>query len=147
MGLNLILYDLRRYEEEGDYGGDDRFDTFRHYEDRSFAAWLNAQNAVFKVVGPPDVLDEVQRYYNEAQRRLGVRDTLKRHMERYCGERHQQGFGGPIRVFERPKNFVAARAWVRNYVHPMLEDWDRTRFSDLLDLMESDENLWLYESQ
>lgn len=46
-------------------------------------------------------------------------------------------------IYERPKDIVAARAWVQEHA-----EWDaaKRRLLGLLDLLESDENLWVYES-
>jgi len=41
MGLNLVVYDYRFFEQS-DYRGDKRLDSSRHYEDHDFVAWLNA---------------------------------------------------------------------------------------------------------
>lgn len=146
MGLNLHVYDLHRYEAGDyriDYRGDERFDFSRHWEDRDFVAWLNAGNAVFEVVGPPDEIDSIRRY-------LGVSESgepLAKLLERLGGEPTRQAFGTMVGVLERPKDFAAARTWVRDHKDPDLGDmWDKQRLLGLLDLLESNENLWIFES-
>ena len=146
MGLNLVVYDYRFFTQS-DYRGDKRFDSSRHYEDRDFVAWLNAGNAIFKIIGTPEQLAEEQRFYDEARCRIGepvLDESLEQRMERLGGATQREGLN--VAILERPKDFVAARAWVRDYVHPFLEIWNRKRFEDVLDLLEVDENLWLYEN-
>ncbi len=151
MGLNLVLYDLGRFQQDDlrngesidlSYLTDERFDWLRHIEDRDFVAWLNARNAVFKVIATPDALAEAPRWYGDA---IDSSESLVRLLEERGGFPFREALPFAVHVFERPKDFAAARAWVRNYVHPYPGIWDQQRYWHLLDLLESDENLWLFE--
>jgi len=97
MGRKLMLYDLRRYEADGDYGGDARFDAFRQPADGDFVIWLHGGNAVFTALGSPAARDAVQRFADGAG---GERQGLSRQMARcYPG----------VWVVARPKDFANAR--------------------------------------
>ncbi len=150
MGLNLILCDLGQSKQDTLHGDehfnwyhlrDERFDSYRHREDIDFVAWLNARNAVFKIIATPDALAEAQRW-------TGVMhsiESLEQRLEERGGFPFREALPFTVYLFERPKDLAAARAWVRDYVHPYPGIWNQQRYWDLLDLLESDENLWLIE--
>jgi len=107
MGLSLVVYDYRFFKQS-DYRGDKRFDSSRHYEDRDFVAWLNACNAIFKIIGTPEQLAEEQRFYDEARCRIGepvLDESLEQRMERLGGATQREGLN--VAVLERPKDFVS----------------------------------------
>lgn len=164
MGLNLVLYNLAGAEPQRDR----RFDSLRHTEDYSFAHWLNAGNATYRLIGNAKQWSslahsiqpaETYRHPGDASRWSNLDDSIwsleanEVSVMVWVNE-HSQAFGEGLRhlfggeIYERPKDIAAARVWVRSHAEPGFEDvdWDRDRLMGLLDLLESDEHLWLYQS-
>jgi len=143
MGLNLLLYDFRHIDrDKPDYPHwDERFDSSRHREDYAFAEWLNDGNAIFKFIGPPEAFNRFRWFIRSWEL---TNEQLEQVMEREGGYGLHEAFEGL--VLERPKDFVAARQWMQEYTDPYIGVWNCKRLWSLLDLLESDENIWLFES-
>ncbi len=142
MGLDIDLYDLRTFPPD-DWRGDERFDSSRHPEDVAFVIWLNEENVVFQLVGSPDKLNSFRQSMGAS-----TDEELEQILE-HAKDRTAQEVCQIYRIYalERPKDFTTARRWVHDYKHPYFGDaWDKKRLLDLLDLMEADHNLWLWES-
>lgn len=146
MGLNLVLYDLRHSPLQSD----ERFDYLRHAEDYAFVEWLHKKNAIYKLVGDAYALTEFRQF-------LGASDDedVEQVLAETDVEDAEKGdvlgfFRGD--VFARPKDFAAARDWVHSFRLSYQRaddvwDWDRKRYSNLLDLLEREDYLWLYVSR
>ncbi len=124
MGLNLLLYDFRHIDrDKPDYPHwDERFDSSRH-------------------IGPPEAFNRFRWFIRSWEL---TNEQLEQVMEREGGYGLHEAFEGL--VLERPKDFVAARQWMQEYTDPYIGVWNCKRLWSLLDLLESDENIWLFES-
>jgi hypothetical protein len=164
VGLNIVLYDLRGPKRLRD----DRFDWFRRAEDHALSLWLNDGNAIYRYFGDPHQLNDYLRTFDFAAARKRIEGHIDSEEERRKEFDLMDTLESPERfahfasgtptvrnvrdlwrgeIYERPKDIAAARAWVETVDIPYAPvGWHRKRFLDLLDLLEADENLWLYES-
>lgn len=110
MGLNLVLYDLRQIDAN-DWNWDTRFDLSRHGEDYAFVRWLHAKNAVFSLRASQKELDLLRQMMNTS-----ADESLEHALENTDSHEVLDFFIGD--VFERPKDFAAARRWVHDYSDP-----------------------------
>ena len=140
MGLDLILFDMLHHGPPTDWQEDTRFDSSRHIEDREFVEWLDKRNAVYKLIGDPEAFDHLRRIFG-----VSADNDLEEAVANQEERIYRELFRGYVYV--RPKDFAAAREWVSNHQEPYRGDaWDKQRLLDLLDLLEADSNLWLFES-
>ncbi|MGI8857331.1 MAG: hypothetical protein ACR2JW_16430 [Thermomicrobiales bacterium] len=161
MGLDFELYRL----DTNPPLRDERLDNQRSREDRAFSAWLNGGNAIYRHLGNPHRLDSFFYQMDVAATRKWVRkhdvsdedkqkaiallDVLESDETRtrlLTGEViaiNVRDLDSSAEIFERPKDIAAAQSWVQEHA-----EWDvaKKRLLGLLDLLESDENLWIYES-
>jgi hypothetical protein len=166
MGLDIVLYNL----DETPPAEDERGGRKWYAHGKAFVAWLRDGNAVYRHLrnrqqidistGNDDFLaarkcaEERVRWYAEhgmmskkqALDTVDVLNTEEKLAGLLAGEVVdvfvlESSFH--LDIYERPKDFAMARDWIRVHV-----EWEpeNKRFLDLLKLLESDENLWLYES-
>ncbi len=135
MGLNIVIYNLRWPARVQD----NRFDSFRHAEDYAFVGWLNSGHAVYRHFGNPHRFDS----FIDQSGMLGTEEEITRLKAGGVVDTNWRELDPSAEIFERPKDFAAARMWVQEHFQ-----WDnaKKRLLDLLDLLEADDNLWIYES-
>jgi hypothetical protein len=165
MGLNLVLFSLSRREPVSDQ----RFDSLRRAEDYALSAWLNDSNAIYRYFGDPHQLDKLRPNIDLSSAREWVEANFDSERERErefailkalgSDEQFSQiTAGAPTdvnlrtlwsgQIYERPKSLTEARKWAQTVVIPYAPvGWNRERFLNLLDLLATDEDLWIYEDE
>jgi hypothetical protein len=166
MVLHLVVCNLREMPPVED----ERPGSCWYPQGKEFIAWLREGNAAYRHVGDPRDLEALIANRDFA----GIRERARAQID-WLAEHgmmsHEQAratvaalasdetLTGLLRgdaveiflvdpalrldIYERPKDFAVARGWGQEHV---AYEPEKQRFLDLLNLLESDDGLWLYES-
>jgi hypothetical protein len=166
MVLHLVLFDLRHLPPVED----ERFEAKWYASGKWFVAWLHDGNAIYRHLPYSERLDGRSRGVDVPSGRVSIIQAVRSFSEHGIMSETQahraqevlesdEGFAGLLAgnivdvwipgtalgldAYERPLNLAAAREWVREHV-----TWEpeQREYLDMVDLMQADENLWLYES-